>query len=286
MPLVRSAGAVFCGPWAPASVGDYVAGPSHVLPTARSARFSSALGTQDFLKRVHVVSLGQEALCRVAPHVAALAHAEGLARARRVGPVPGVALVPARAPARARGEPAPQRLGPSPAPPPRGDLGLREGYHSPQVPVEVRLNTNESPYPPPPEWLEALLSPRPVTSPYNRYPDRSARALREALAELHGVSPDAGFRRQRLERGAPVALPRLRRRRAESGDVGTDLRPPFPHRAPDRHRGGPRRSGGPDFTLEPGAAPSSWTKSSPRSFSCAPRTTRPVWPRTPPPCPR
>jgi len=79
VPLVRSAGAVFCGPWAPASVGDYVAGPSHVLPTARSARFSSALGTDDFLKRVHVVSLGREALTKVAPRVAALAEAEGLA---------------------------------------------------------------------------------------------------------------------------------------------------------------------------------------------------------------
>ena len=54
-----------------------MAGPSHVLPTARSARFSSALGTQDFLKRVHVVSLDREALRRVAPHVAAIAQAEG-----------------------------------------------------------------------------------------------------------------------------------------------------------------------------------------------------------------
>jgi histidinol dehydrogenase len=78
VPLVRSAGAVFCGPWAPASVGDYVAGPSHVLPTARSARFSSALGTLDFLKRVHVVSLDEAALRRVAPYVAAIAGAEGL----------------------------------------------------------------------------------------------------------------------------------------------------------------------------------------------------------------
>jgi histidinol dehydrogenase len=77
--LVRSAGAVFCGPWAPASVGDYVAGPSHVLPTARSARFSSALGTRDFVKRVHVVNVGPAALARVAPHVAAIANAEGLA---------------------------------------------------------------------------------------------------------------------------------------------------------------------------------------------------------------
>jgi histidinol dehydrogenase len=79
VPRVRSAGAVFCGPWAPASVGDYLAGPSHVLPTARSARFSSALGTLDFLKRVHVVNLDRAALRRVAPFVAALAGAEGLA---------------------------------------------------------------------------------------------------------------------------------------------------------------------------------------------------------------
>ena len=78
VPKVRSAGAVFCGPWAPASVGDYLAGPSHVLPTARSARFSSALGTQDFMKRVHIVTLDETALRRVAPHVAAIANAEGL----------------------------------------------------------------------------------------------------------------------------------------------------------------------------------------------------------------
>jgi histidinol dehydrogenase len=78
VPLVKAAGAVFCGPWAPASVGDYIAGPSHVLPTARSARFSSALGTLDFLKRVHVVSLDRGALSGVAPHVAAIARAEGL----------------------------------------------------------------------------------------------------------------------------------------------------------------------------------------------------------------
>ncbi len=78
VPLVRSAGAVFVGPWAPASVGDYVAGPSHVLPTARSARFGSALGTADFQKRIHVVSLDRPALDRLAPHVVAMAGAEGL----------------------------------------------------------------------------------------------------------------------------------------------------------------------------------------------------------------
>ena len=75
---VRHAGAVFCGPWSPASLGDYVAGPSHVLPTAGTARFSGALTVADFTKEVHVVTADRGALERLAPHVAALADAEGL----------------------------------------------------------------------------------------------------------------------------------------------------------------------------------------------------------------
>lgn len=79
LPMVRHAGAVFCGSFAPASVGDYIAGPSHVLPTYGSARFASALRVDDFIRAVHVVSLDEATLNRVAPHVAALAEAEGLA---------------------------------------------------------------------------------------------------------------------------------------------------------------------------------------------------------------
>lgn len=79
LPMVRHAGAVFTGVYAPASVGDYLAGPSHVLPTFGSARFSSALTVGDFVKQVHVVSLDGPSLGRVAPHIAALAEAEGLA---------------------------------------------------------------------------------------------------------------------------------------------------------------------------------------------------------------
>ena len=78
LPLVRSAGAVFTGPFAPASVGDYLAGPSHVLPTYGSARFSGAMRVDDFVKAIHVVSLDGPTLGRVAPHVAAIAEAEGL----------------------------------------------------------------------------------------------------------------------------------------------------------------------------------------------------------------
>jgi histidinol dehydrogenase len=78
VPLVRNAGAVFLGPYSPASLGDYIAGPSHVLPTFRSARYSSALGVEDFVRRVHVISADRDGLEKVATHVAAIAEAEGL----------------------------------------------------------------------------------------------------------------------------------------------------------------------------------------------------------------
>ena len=77
-PRVRNAGAVFCGPWAPASLGDYAAGPNHVLPTDGTARFASALGVRDFLRSMHVVSADRDGLAGLAPHVIALAEAEGL----------------------------------------------------------------------------------------------------------------------------------------------------------------------------------------------------------------
>lgn len=85
LPMVRHAGAVFCGPFAPASVGDYLAGPNHVLPTFGSARFSGALRVDDFLKHVHVVTLDAAGLAEVGPHVEVLAAYEGLdAHARSI----------------------------------------------------------------------------------------------------------------------------------------------------------------------------------------------------------
>jgi histidinol dehydrogenase len=75
---IRNAGAVFCGRWAPAAVGDYVAGVNHVLPTARTARFASALRVDDFRKHIHVVSVDEPGLRRVAPYVEVLARVEGL----------------------------------------------------------------------------------------------------------------------------------------------------------------------------------------------------------------
>lgn len=76
--------------------------------------------------------------------------------------------------------------------PVRDDLKALEGYHSPQVSVPVRLNTNESPVPPPEEWRLAFAEEL-ARVQWHRYPDRAATALREGIAELHGVRPDQVF---------------------------------------------------------------------------------------------
>jgi histidinol-phosphate aminotransferase len=77
-------------------------------------------------------------------------------------------------------------------PPVRPDLTLSEGYHSPQVEAEVRLNTNESPFAPPDSWRRELLEALAEVS-FHRYPDRPATELRQAVADLHGVTPDEVF---------------------------------------------------------------------------------------------
>jgi histidinol dehydrogenase len=78
LPLVQAAGAVFLGKFSPASVGDYLAGPNHVLPTNRTARFASALRVDDFRRHIHAVSVEEKALTELGPHVVTLAETEGL----------------------------------------------------------------------------------------------------------------------------------------------------------------------------------------------------------------
>lgn len=80
---VRNAGAIFIGRYTPEVIGDYVAGSNHVLPTARSARFSSGLGVLDFMKRTSLLKLDAGSLDKLAPAAMALARAEGLEAHRR-----------------------------------------------------------------------------------------------------------------------------------------------------------------------------------------------------------
>jgi histidinol dehydrogenase len=77
-PRVRNAGAIFLGAATPEVFGDYIAGPSHVLPTCGSARFASALGVEDFIRRSHVVHFSAQAAARRAGAAAVFADAEGL----------------------------------------------------------------------------------------------------------------------------------------------------------------------------------------------------------------
>ena len=82
---IRNAGAIFIGAHTPEAIGDYVAGSNHVLPTARSARFSSGLGVLDFMKRTSILKCGPEQLRALADAAIALGTAEGLdAHARSV----------------------------------------------------------------------------------------------------------------------------------------------------------------------------------------------------------
>ena len=82
---VRHAGSVFLGRHTPEAIGDYVAGPNHVLPTGRRARFASGLGVTDFMKRTSFLALDEAALAELGPATVALAEAEGLpAHARSV----------------------------------------------------------------------------------------------------------------------------------------------------------------------------------------------------------
>ncbi|RIK98673.1 MAG: histidinol dehydrogenase [Proteobacteria bacterium] len=83
---IRNVGAIFLGPHTPEAIGDYVGGSNHVLPTARSARFSSGLGVLDFMKRTSILKCGPEQLRALGPAAITLGRAEGLeAHARSVG---------------------------------------------------------------------------------------------------------------------------------------------------------------------------------------------------------
>ncbi|HAD27148.1 MAG TPA: histidinol dehydrogenase, partial [Rhodobacteraceae bacterium] len=75
---IRHAGAIFIGAWTPEAIGDYVGGPNHVLPTARSARFSSGLNVLDFMKRTTLAQVMPEALRTIGAAAEKLAQSESL----------------------------------------------------------------------------------------------------------------------------------------------------------------------------------------------------------------
>ena len=77
---VKNTGALFLGPYSPVAIGDYFAGPSHVLPTSGTARFFSGLSTCDFMRSTHIISYSKKALEESKPHIEKLCSIEGLVK--------------------------------------------------------------------------------------------------------------------------------------------------------------------------------------------------------------
>ncbi|MDQ1355658.1 MAG: histidinol-phosphate aminotransferase [Acidimicrobiaceae bacterium] len=158
---------------------------------------------------------------------------------------------------------------PAGLPAPRPEFSLREGYHSPQVAVEVRLNTNESPFPPPDGWLEALVEEL-RSIEFHRYPDRAAWGLRKALADLHGVVPEAVF----CANGSNEVLQTLCLAYGGAGRTALTFEPTYALHSHIAHLTGTgvveeqRRD---DFTLDPAVVRAALARSQPAiTFLCSP----------------
>ena len=271
---VRHAGAVFCGPLAPASIGDYLAGPNHVLPTFGSARYAGALT----VRRLPQAPPRGHRLAR-RPRRGSPPTSPAWPGPRASTPTPARCCCARSTTAqvsRVTRPPGPRRPGG------HGGLPLAPGRRG-RAPQHQRVAV------PAPGRVPPAAGARPLEQvDWHRYPDRAARDLRAGIAALHGVDAEPGLRRQRLQRGAADPAAGLRGAGPHGRHVRADLRPARPHR-PDHRRDGGR--GRPGRRLRPGARPrstASSTSSARRSCSSARPTTPPGcwsrrswWPRSP-----
>ena len=251
MPLVRHAGAVFCGPWAPASAGRL---PGRAVARAAHQRLGP-LRPGPHGGRLH------QARPRRDGHRSAALRRRCRRRGRRWPKPRGCPPTPtASAGGRESMEPVPVR----------DDLRALEGYHSPQVSVPVRLNTNESPEPPPAAWRDAFAAELSRIE-WHRYPDRGGdrAAGRHRLAARRPARP--GVRRQRLERGAADPAARLRRPRPHGGHLRADVPAARPHRPHHRYGGGGGRAGAPTSRSTWPRCAGCWRRPGPIvTFLCSP----------------
>ena len=219
LPLVRNAGAVFLGPYAPTALGDYAAGANHVLPTGRSARFASALRVDDFRKHVHVVARPRGIGCAQPP-----------GRRHRAGRRSGRARALPRSPSRPPSRPVSDKARIEP----RDDLRARG---IPLTPAR-RLGAAEHEREPvsPAAGIRGRVARRAAGRPAAPL-SRSRRASAcESIGDAFG-QPPARVLRQRLQRGAADAAAHLRRAGSTRARLRTDVRAAQPHRPPHGHRG-------------------------------------------------
>ena len=175
---VRNAGAIFAGPLAAETFGDYLAGSSHVLPTDGAARAWSGVSIYSFLKAISVQSVSAEAAAAIAAPAATLARLEGLeAHALAADARLGVAAVPApgRRQSLAESLARPEIL----ALPP---FDIAAAANDAFAPDAIKLDANENPYGP--------LSEGALAAGLNRYPEPQPARLKRAMAALYGVAPE------------------------------------------------------------------------------------------------
>ncbi len=181
---IRHAGAIFLGPWSSESVGDYCAGPNHVLPTMRTARFSSPLGVYDFQKRTSIIEVSRSGARTLGRIAATLARAEGLEAHARSAQF----RVDADDPAHVTNEGAAgDALDPI-----RPDIVAMSGYKVLDSTGMVKLDAMENPYRLPPQ-LRRALGDQLGEVPINRYPAPDHAELEQAIRRTFQVPDDAGL---------------------------------------------------------------------------------------------
>lgn len=184
LPRVRHAGAIFLGRYTSEALGDYCAGPNHVLPTSRTARFSSPLGVYDFQKRSSVIGCTPDGARRLGRIASVLARGESLTAHAR-----SAELRMGTDPVFPRGNGVCPRSAARPADWFRPEVRSLSAYHVAQPGDLIKLNAMENPY----TWPEALIDEwlaglRRIE--LNRYPDPSASSLKRLLCQRFAIPDD------------------------------------------------------------------------------------------------
>jgi histidinol dehydrogenase len=170
LPKLRHAGAIFLGRWSSEAIGDYCAGPNHVLPTAGTARFSSPLGVYDFQKRTSVIGVSRAGAATLGRVAATLAESEGLQAHARSAEIRG------------QGRISTEEKNPALTPfLIRPEILALKAYHVADASGMVKLDAMENPYPLPAQMRRDLAEHLSRVD-LNRYPDPTGSKLRELLA--------------------------------------------------------------------------------------------------------